>query len=59
MVAMQMCDEDSTNLRKAQTRTAQLYLRPFTTIYEKQLATNLHDLRGGEMLQRRKGTAAT
>ena len=50
---MQMGDEDSTNLRKAQTRTTQLYLGALATVHEEQLATHLNYLRGREMFQRR------
>ena len=47
MVAMQMGNEDSTNLGKPQTRTAQLHLRAFTTVHKKQFAPDFHDLRRG------------
>ena len=50
MVAMQMSYEDSTNLREAQTRTAQLYLCAFATVEKEQLATNLYHLCRGKML---------
>ena len=56
---MQVTDEDSTDFRKAQTRTAQLYLRALATVDKEQLTTHLDNLRRGEMLQRGQGTATT
>jgi hypothetical protein len=51
MVAMQMGNEDSTNLGKPQMRTAQLHLRAFTTVHKKQFAPDFHDLRRGIVMQ--------
>ena len=58
MIPMKMRDEDSLNLREADMRAAQLYLRTLPTVDHKELSANLHDLRRCEMLQGGQRTAA-
>jgi hypothetical protein len=53
MVAMQMGNKDSANLRKTKTRTAQLYLGALSTIHQKQLAPDFYYLCRGIMMQGR------
>ena len=59
VVAMQMTDEYGTDFRKAQMRTAQLYLRPFATVDEEQLSTHFYYLRRREMFQRGQSATTT
>ena len=57
MVTVQMGDKDMSQLREADATSAELHLRPFSTVEHQEPVAHLHQLRGGIVTKGGKRTS--